>query len=339
MIIVMEQGASREQVDHVCQHIADLGYEAHPIFGKSRVVIGAIGDERGRTQAKAALEVQPGVESVTLILRPYKLVSREVSAERTVVNVGGVEVGGERFVVMAGPCSVECEKQLFETARRVKSAGARILRGGAFKPRTSPYSFQGLAEEGLKLLSAAREATGLPFVTEVVTERDVELVGRYADMFQIGARNMMNYQLLREVGRSGKPVLLKRGMAATLDELLMSAEYIVNEGNDQVILCERGIRTFETFTRNTLDLAAIPAVHLLSHLPIIVDPSHGTGVRELIGTMLNAGIAAGADGAMIEVHPEPENAWSDGAQALVPDDFDKVMESAKRFIVAAERTL
>lgn len=339
MIIVMEQGASREQVDHVCQHIADLGYEAHPIFGKSRVVIGAIGDERGRTQAKAALEVQPGVESVTLILRPYKLVSREVSAERTVVNVGGVEVGGERFVVMAGPCSVECEKQLFETARRVKSAGARILRGGAFKPRTSPYSFQGLAEEGLKLLSAAREATGLPFVTEVVTERDVELVGRYADMFQIGARNMMNYQLLREVGRSGKPVLLKRGMAATLDELLMSAEYIVNEGNDQVILCERGIRTFETFTRNTLDLAAIPAVHLLSHLPIIVDPSHGTGVRELIGTMLNAGIAAGADGAMIEVHPEPENAWSDGAQALVPDDFDKVMESAKRFIAAAERTL
>ncbi len=339
MIIVMEQGASQEQVDHVCQHIADLGYEAHPIFGKSRVVIGAIGDERGRPQAKAALEVQPGVESVTLILRPYKLVSREISAERTVVDVGGVEVGGERFVVMAGPCSVECEKQLFETAHRVKSAGAKILRGGAFKPRTSPYSFQGLAEEGLKLLSAAREVTGLPFVTEVVTERDVELVGRYADMFQIGARNMMNYQLLREVGRSGKPVLLKRGMAATLDELPMSAEYIVNEGNDQVILCERGIRTFETFTRNTLDLAAIPAVHLLSHLPIIVDPSHGTGVRELIGTMLNAGIAAGADGAMIEVHPEPENAWSDGAQSLVPDDFDKVMASAKRFIAAAERTL
>lgn len=339
MIIVMEKGASREQVDHVCQHIADLGYESHPIFGKSRVVIGAIGDERGRTQAKTALEVQPGVESVTLILRPYKLVSREVSAERTVVDVGGVEVGGERFVVMAGPCSVECEKQLFETARRVKAAGARILRGGAFKPRTSPYSFQGLAEEGLKLLSAARDMTGLPFVTEVVTERDVELVNRYADMFQIGARNMMNYQLLREVGRAEKPVLLKRGMAATLDELLMSAEYIVNEGNNQVILCERGIRTFETFTRNTLDLAAIPAVHLLSHLPIIVDPSHGTGVRELIGTMLNAGIAAGADGAMIEVHPEPENAWSDGAQALIPDDFDKMMESAKRFITAAERIL
>jgi 3-deoxy-7-phosphoheptulonate synthase len=339
MIVVMQQGASREQVDHVCQHVTDMGYESHPIFGTERVVIGAIGDEKGRLQAKATIEVQPGVESVTLILRPYKRVSREMKSQRTIVSVGGVEIGGDGFVVMAGPCSVETEAQLMAAAQGVKRGGARILRGGAFKPRSSPYSFQGLEEEGLKLLAAARDETGLPFVTEVVTVRDVDLVARYADMFQVGARNMMNYALLREIGKSGKPVLLKRGMSATLEELLMAAEYVASEGNEQVVLCERGIRTFETYTRNTLDLSAVPAVHLLSHLPIIVDPSHGTGIRELIGSMLNAGIAAGADGAMIEVHPEPENAWSDGAQSLVPEAFEDMMQDAARFVEAAGRKL
>ena len=339
MIIVMERGASKEQVDHVCQHIADLGYESHPIFGKERVVIGAIGDEAGRERAKAALEVQAGVESVTLILRPFKRVSREMKGERTVVDIGGVEIGGDKFVMFAGPCSVESEDQLMSVARAVRKSGAHILRGGAFKPRSSPYSFQGLAEDGLKLLADARAETGMPFATEVVAVRDVELIAKYADMFQIGARNMMNYQLLREVGMAQKPVLLKRGLAATIEELLMAAEYVASEGNAEIVLCERGIRTFETFTRNTLDLAAVPAVHMLSHLPIIVDPSHGTGVRELIGSMLNAGIAAGADGAMVEVHPQPEVAWSDGAQSLLPDTFADVMETARKFVEAAGRTL
>ncbi len=339
MIIVMERGASKEQVDHVCQHITDLGYQPHPIFGTERVVIGVIGDEAGRERAKAALEVQSGVESVTFILRPFKRVSRELKGERTVVDVRGVEIGGSKFVMFAGPCSVESEDQLMSVARSVRKAGAHILRGGAYKPRSSPYSFQGLAEDGLKLLSDAREETGMPFVTEVVSVRDVELIAKYADMFQIGARNMMNYQLLREVGMVEKPVLLKRGLAATIEELLMAAEYVASEGNAEIVLCERGIRTFETFTRNTLDLAAVPAVHMLSHLPIIVDPSHGTGVRELIGSMLNAGIAAGADGAMVEVHPQPEIAWSDGAQSLLPEVFADVMETARKFVEAAGRTL
>ena len=345
MIIVMKPGATQEQVDHVCAHIEALNYTPHPIYGKERVVIGAIGDERGKQQALASLSVQPGVESATPILRPYKRVSKEMRSERTVVTVGGqhgtsaATIGGSQFAVMAGPCSVEDEAQLLTTARAVKAAGARILRGGAFKPRSSPYSFQGLEEEGLKLLAAAREETGLPFVTEVITIQGVELVSKYADMLQIGARNMMNYQLLKAAGASGKPILLKRGMSATMDELLMSAEYIANEGNENVVLCERGIRTFETHTRNTLDIAAVAAIHNLSHLPIIVDPSHATGRAELIGPMLSAAVGAGADGAMVEVHPTPETAFSDGAQSVAPDEFAEVMRQAEVFLKAVGRSL
>ena len=339
MIIVMKRGASQGEVDHIQQHIVELGYAPHPIYGTERVVIGVIGDDRNKTQAIEALTLHDGVESVTPILKPYKRVSQELKRERTVVEVGHARIGSSQFVAIAGPCSVESGEQLIATASAVKKAGARILRGGAFKPRTSPYSFQGLAEDGLKLLAAARDETGLPFVTEVVTPRDVEIVARYADMLQIGARNMMNYQLLREVGQTGKPVLLKRGLAATLEELLMSAEYIVNEGNEQVVLCERGIRTFEPYTRFTLDLSAIPAVHSLSHLPIIADPSHGTGRRELVKPMVLAAIGAGADGIMVEVHPKPEEAFSDGAQSILPDMFRDIMDEAKRYVAAAGRTL
>jgi 3-deoxy-7-phosphoheptulonate synthase len=339
VIIVMRPGAGQEQVDHVCRHITELGYKPHPIYGKERVVIGAIGGDVGKEQARASLSVQEGVESAQLIQRPYKRVSREMKAERTIVDVGGVKVGGDTFCLFAGPCSVEDAEQLMAAAKGVKAAGAQILRGGAFKPRSSPYSFQGLAEDGLQLLAEAREETGMPFVTEVLTVRNVDLVARYADMLQIGARNMMNYQLLREVGKTGKPVLLKRGLAATIEELLMSAEYIADEGNEQIVLCERGIRTFETYTRNTLDLSCVPAVHELSNLPIVVDPSHGTGVRELVGPMVNAAAACGADGAMVEVHPAPEAAFSDGEQSLVPDDFADVVARATPFIEAAGKTL
>ncbi len=339
MIIVMKRGATQEEIDHVQEHIVRLGYTPHPIYGTERVVIGVIGDDRNKKQAIEALTLHEGVESVTPILKPYKRVAQELKKERTVVNVGDAKIGSAQFVAIAGPCSVETEEQLIAAASAVKKAGAHILRGGAFKPRTSPYSFQGLAEDGLKLLAAAREETGLPFVTEVVTNRDVEMVAKYADMLQIGARNMMNYQLLREVGATGKPVLLKRGLAATLEELLMSAEYVANEGNEQVVLCERGIRTFEPFTRFTLDLSAVPAVHSLSHLPIIVDPSHGTGRRELVKPMVFAAIGAGADGIMVEVHPKPEEAFSDGAQSILPETFHGIMDEARRYVAAAGRTL
>ena len=348
MIIVMKPGATPEQIEHVCKHIEVLKYAPHPIYGTERVVIGAIGDEHGKQQALASLSVQPGVESVTPILRPYKRVSKQLKKARTLVKVGRVdpetgaapaEIGGDQFVVMAGPCSVEDETQLVGAARAVKEAGARILRGGAFKPRTSPYSFQGLEEEGLKLLAMAREETGLPFVTEVITIRGVELVAEYADMLQVGARNMMNYALLKVIGQCGKPVLLKRGLCATIEEMLMAAEYVASEGNENIVLCERGIRTFETHTRNTLDLSAVPAVHSLSHLPIIVDPSHGTGRTELVGPMLCAAVGAGADGAMVEVHPTPETAVSDGAQSLVPEEFDEVMEQVARYLSVTGRTL
>ena len=339
MIIVMKPGATPEQIDHVSRHVEELGYQPHPIHGSERVVIGAIGDQGAKPQVLASLSVQPGVESVTPIQKPYKLVSRELTRARTRVDVSGVEIGGDTFAVMAGPCSVEDETQLLSAAHAVKDAGAQILRGGAFKPRSSPYAFQGLEEEGLKLLAVAREETGLPFVTEVVTIAGVELVAKYADMLQIGARNMMNYQLLRATGQTGKPILLKRGLAATIEELLMSAEYVANEGNENVVLCERGIRTFETHTRNTLDISAVPAIHNLSQLPVIVDPSHATGRTEMIGPMLNAAIAAEADGAMIEVHPAPETAFSDGAQSLVPAQFMEIMERARPFLTAAGMSL
>ncbi len=331
MIIVMKPGATKAQFEHVVNKIKEYGFQAHPIVGTERTVIGCIGDERGKTQLQS-LEVADGVESVMPILKPFKLASKEMRKERTVVKIGKHSIGGSQFVVMAGPCSVETRDQILKSAEIVKAAGAQVLRGGAFKPRTSPYSFQGLEEEGLKLLAEAREKVGLPFVTEVITPTDVPLVAKYADMLQIGARNMQNYALLKEVGRVQKPVLLKRGMSSTLKELLMSAEYIMSQGNYNVVLCERGIRTFEDYTRNTCDISAVPALKEMSHLPVIVDPSHGTGVRSLIGPVSKAAVAVGADGLIIEVHPNPEEAYSDGAQSLMPKQFDTLMEDVKKYL-------
>ena len=338
MIIVMKPGATKAQFNHVIEKIKEYGFQAHPIVGTERTVIGCIGDERGKTQLQS-LEVAPGVESIMPILKPFKLASREMRKEKTVVKVGKLSIGDSQFVVMAGPCSVETREQILKSAEIVKAAGAQMLRGGAFKPRTSPYSFQGLEEEGLKLLAEAREKTGLPFVTEVITPTDVHLVAEYADMLQIGARNMQNYVLLKEVGRIKKPVLLKRGMSNTLKELLMSAEYIMSQGNYNVVLCERGIRTFEDYTRNTCDLSAVPALKELSHLPVIVDPSHGTGVRSLIAPVSKAAVAVGADGLIIEVHPNPEAAYSDGAQSLMPKQFDKLMEEVRKYLPLEEKHL
>jgi len=338
MIIVMKPGATKAQFNHVIEKVKEYGFQAHPIVGTERTVIGCIGDERGKSQLQA-LEVAAGVESVMPILKPFKLASREMKKERSVVKVGKHSVGGSQFVVMAGPCSVETREQILRSAEIVKAAGAQILRGGAFKPRTSPYSFQGLEEEGLKLLAEAREKSGLPFVTEVITPTDVPLVATYADMLQIGARNMQNYALLKEVGRVKKPVLLKRGMSSTMKELLMSAEYIMSQGNYDVVLCERGIRTFEDYTRNTCDLSAVPALKEMSHLPVIVDPSHGTGVRSLIPPISKAAVAVGADGLIIEVHPNPEAAYSDGAQSLMPKQFEKLMEDVRKYLPLEDRHL
>ncbi len=338
MIISMRAGATKEEVDHVIEQIGKMGYEAHPIYGKERVVIGAIGDERGKARLHA-LEAAPGVEQVVPILKPFKLAGRELRSDRTVVRVGDLKVGSDQFVVMAGPCSVESREQILETADAVKKAGAQILRGGAFKPRTSPYSFQGLEEEGLKLLAEAREKTGLRIVTEVMTPEDIPLVSKYTDILQVGARNMQNFVLLKRLGQARRPVLLKRSMMGTVQELLMSAEYIISQGNSDVILCERGIRTFETYTRNTLDLSAIPLLHQLTHLPVIADPSHGTGVRSLISTMSKAAVAAGADGLMVEVHPNPEEAFSDGAQSLMPREFVELMADVRRYLPLEKRHL
>ena len=338
MIIVMKSTAREEELQNVIQVIEELGYQAHVIRGTQRSVIGAVGDERGKARLQS-LEAMPGVESVVPILQPFKLTSREFKPIPTVVKVGDAEIGGDRVVVMAGPCSVESETQILETARAVKEAGAAILRGGAFKPRTSPYAFQGLGEEGLRLLAAAREETGLAIVTEVLKPEDVDLVAETADMIQIGARNVQNFALLKRVGEAGKPVLLKRGMAVTIQEFLMAAEYILSEGNYDVVLCERGIRTFETATRYTLDLNAVPVIKKLSHLPIIVDPSHGTGHWEYVTPMAKAGIACGADGLMIEVHMRPEVAMSDGVQSLKPSTFRRLMQEIAPFVQAAGRRL
>jgi 3-deoxy-7-phosphoheptulonate synthase len=328
----MKPGATKAEFNHVIEKIKEYGFQAHPIVGTERTVIGCVGDERSKTQLQS-LEVAPGVESVMPILKPFKLASKEMRKERTIVKVGKYSIGGSQFVVMAGPCSVETREQILKSAEVVKKAGAQVLRGGAFKPRTSPYSFQGLEEEGLKLLAEAREKTGMPFVTEVITPTDVTLVAEYADMLQIGARNMQNFALLKEVGKIKKPILLKRGMSNTLKELLMSAEYIMSQGNYNVVLCERGIRTFEDYTRNTCDLSAVPALKELSHLPVIVDPSHGTGVRSLIAPLSKAAVAVGADGLIIEVHPNPEEAYSDGAQSLMPKQFEKLMEEVKKYLL------
>jgi 3-deoxy-7-phosphoheptulonate synthase len=339
MIIVMKAGADKEQLAAVEAKIAELGYQPHVIYGETRNVIGAVGEERGKEKLQI-LQAMAGVENVVPILKPYKLASLEVQPEPSTIEiVPGLAIGGKEFIVGAGPCAVETREQICETAVAVKAAGARMLRGGAFKPRTSPYSFQGMEEEGLKLLAEARELTGLPIVTEVVNPRDVELVSRYADVMQVGARNTQNFALLKMLGQLDKPILLKRGMATTIQEFLMSAEYILSEGNRRVILCERGIRTFETATRNTLDLSAIPVLKQQTHLPVIIDPSHGTGHSSLVPSMCYAAAAAGADGLLVEVHPCPENATSDGPQSLRPEDFAAMMKKLRAFVAVCERTM
>jgi 3-deoxy-7-phosphoheptulonate synthase len=336
VLIVMDRGATGEDVERVVAAAERLGLKAHPIPGAQRTAVGITGNKGAVTTA--VFEALPGVLEVIRVSHPYKLVSREFHPEDTIVSVGGVPVGGTRIVVIAGPCAVESLEQTVTIAREVKARGADLLRGGAFKPRTSPYAFQGLGEEGLKILAAARDATGLPVVTEVLDTAHVEVVAAYADCLQIGARNMQNFELLKKAGKTGKPVLLKRGMSATLEEFLLAAEYVLAEGNPNVVLCERGIRTFSDFTRNTLDLSIVPAVERLSHLPIIVDPSHGTGRREKVVPMSRASIAAGADGIAVEVHNKPAEALSDGPQALTPGMFSELMSQIRPIAVAVGRT-
>jgi 3-deoxy-7-phosphoheptulonate synthase len=337
MLVVMRQGATAAEVAGVVRAIEARGFKAHPIPGVQRTAIGITGNQ-GAVD-RPVFESLPGVLEVIPVTHAYKLVSREVKPESSVVEVGGVPVGGREVVVVAGPCAVESREQTLTVARRVKAAGARLLRGGAFKPRTSPYSFQGLGEEGLRILAAAREETGLPVVTEALDPEGVDLVERYADAIQVGARNMQNFTLLRRCGKARKPVLLKRGLAATLEEFLMSAEYILSEGNYQVILCERGVRTFSDFSRNTLDLAVVPAVKSLSHLPILVDPSHGTGRRDKVAPMSRGAIAVGADGLLLEVHHEPDAALSDGPQSLTPEMFAALMGEVRQIASVLGRSV
>ncbi len=336
MIIVMKPGASQLAINHVVERIESMNLKSHVIVGTERTVIAAIGDERGKV--KEELETADGVDRVLPILAPYKMASRELR-ERTIVRARDFECGNSKIGVIAGPCSVEGEEQILAIARGVKAAGATALRGGAWKPRTSPYSFQGLKQEGLKMLAAARDATGLAVVTEVMAPEHVPVVAEYADVLQIGARNMQNYLLLQACGETRKPVLLKRGPAATMEEFLLAAEYILDRGNQQVMLCERGIRTFEEHTRFTLPLATVPFLHEKTHLPIVVDPSHGTGKAALVSTMSRAAVAAGADGLILEVHPSPENAWSDGYQTITIEAFGKLMAECRRVAEAIDRTI
>ncbi|HOK48251.1 MAG TPA: 3-deoxy-7-phosphoheptulonate synthase [Bryobacteraceae bacterium] len=331
MIISMKLHATREEIEAVCERIREFGYKVHTIQGEERVVIGAVG-VGDVTPCLESLQGMPGVENAMRISAPYKFVSREFKSERSRIKVNGLEIGGADFVVMAGPCSVESEQQIMQTAEAVARLGGRILRGGAFKPRTSPYDFQGLEVEGLKLLRKAKEATGLAIITEVMSDRDVDLVAEYADILQIGARNMQNFALLKALGRVKRPVLLKRGMSSTLRELLMSAEYIVAAGNPNVILCERGIRTFETATRNTCDLTAVAVLHEMTHLPVVVDPSHATGKRSLVPPLSRAAVAVGADGLLVEVHPCPDKAVSDGAQSLTLEQFATMMQDLAPYL-------
>ncbi len=331
MIISMKLHATKEEVAEVRARIEEFGYKVHSIEGEERVVIGAVG-MGDVTACIESLEAMPQVEKAVRISAPYKFVSKEFRPEKTEITVAGATIGGDEFVVMAGPCSVESEKQILESAEIVARHGAKLLRGGAFKPRTSPYDFQGLEEEGLKLLAKARQVTGLGIITEVMSDRDVDLVAEYADILQIGARNMQNFALLKVLGKCGRPILLKRGLSATVKELLMSAEYIVAHGNHQVMLCERGIRTFETVTRNTCDIGAIAALNELTHLPVILDPSHAAGKRSLVPPLARAGVAVGADGLIVEMHPHPEKAVSDGAQSLDPKQFAKMMADLKPYI-------
>jgi 3-deoxy-7-phosphoheptulonate synthase len=335
MIIVMKSRASTQQVSAVVKRIEALGYRAHLSQGEETTIIGVIGDDRpiDRTQ----FEVLDGVEKTVPILKPFKLASRDMRPADTLIPLNNLQVGGPQIVIIAGPCSVESRSQILEAAHAVKEAGATALRGGAFKPRTSPYSFQGMGEEGLQLLAEAREATGLPVVTEAMSPEQILLVEKYADVIQIGARNMQNYTLLNAVGESRKPVLLKRGMMSTIEELLMSAEYILAKGNTQVMLCERGIRTFEKYTRNTTDINAVPVLKQMTHLPVILDPSHGTGKWEYVSAIAKAGVAAGADGLIVEVHPNPAEAMSDGAQSLKPEKFAQLVRDIRRVAEAVDR--
>lgn len=340
MIVVMRGGASREDVDAVCAHLEELGFQTRPIFGVQKTIIGAVGaPEIDKYGAAEQMRAYDQVEDVHFVGKPYKLVAREAHPEGTVVDVGGVLIGGDAIVMMAGPCTVESEDQVFASAKAVAEAGASILRGGAYKPSTSPYSFQGMGVPGLQLLRAAADRYGLKVVTEVMDPRKVDIVSEYADILQVGARNMQNYDLLKEVGISRVPVLLKRGFAAKLDEWLLAAEYVAAAGNEHIILCERGIRSFDTFSRNTLDLAAVPAAKAASHLPVIVDPSQGTGRRDLVGPMSLAAIAAGADGLIIEVHPNPDHAIKDGAQSLKTEQFARLMPQIERIAEAMGRPL
>ncbi|MGC9397125.1 MAG: 3-deoxy-7-phosphoheptulonate synthase [Anaerolineae bacterium] len=337
MIVIMKHGATTSQIANVTARIEGMGCMTHLSTGEERTIIGVIGN--GRPIDREQIERMSGVERAVAVLRPFKLASREFHPQDSVIPINGISIGGKPLTIIAGPCSVENRAQLLETAQAVRQAGAHILRGGAFKPRTSPYSFQGLGEEGLRLLAEARSITGLPVITEVIAPEMVPLVMTYADILQVGARNMQNFALLHAVGESQRPALLKRGMMATMEELLMAAEYILSHGNQRVILCERGIRTFENYTRNTLDLSAVPMLKQLSHLPVIVDPSHSTGKWELVESMSRAAVAAGADGLIIEVHPHPEEALSDGAQSLKPGRFTALMESLKPIAEAVGRTL
>jgi 3-deoxy-7-phosphoheptulonate synthase len=337
MLVVMKRGSTKEDLTGVIHKITQSGLTGHVSQGVERTVIGVVGQTY--PELRDILEFLPGVEEVIPISKPYKLSSREFQHEDTKVKVGDIIIGGEELVIIAGPCAVETEKQVLDTARAVKAAGANILRGGAFKPSTSPYQFRGLGKEGLEILALARAETGLPLITEVLTPHDVELVAKYADILQIGARNMQNFTLLDEVGKVKKPVMLKRGMSATIQEWLLSAEYILSQGNRQVMLCERGIRTFETYTRNTLDISAIPVVKKLSHLPVIADPSHGTGKWYLVAPLALAAVAAGADGLMIEVHPNPDQALKDGAQSLTFDSFQQLMAQLAPVASSVQRKL
>ncbi|MDI3297794.1 MAG: 3-deoxy-7-phosphoheptulonate synthase [Bacillota bacterium] len=335
MVIVMREGAEASEIERVVRAVEELGLRPHRSDGELRSVVGVVGDV-SRLSEEVFLRL-PGVEQVVRLEQPYKLASRAFRPEGSRVWAGPVEVGGPGIVVMAGPCSVESREQLLEAAQAVREAGAAVLRGGAFKPRTSPYSFQGLGAEGLRLLAEARQRTGLPVVTEVMAPQEVELVAEYADVLQVGTRNMQNFSLLKELGRAGKPVLLKRGMSATVEEWLLAAEYVLSHGNPDVILCERGIRTFEHATRNTLDLSAVPLVKRLSHLPVVVDPSHATGLWELVTPMALAAVAAGADGLLVEVHPDPSQALSDGRQSLRPDRLARLVEQADAVAQAVGR--
>lgn len=337
MVVVMYPLAKEEQIAAVDARLTAMGFRVQVIYGAKRTVVAAVGDRRAIESL--GLEALPGVEKVVPIMKPYKLASREASEESTVIQIRDVTVGGNQLAVIAGPCAVESREQLIEAARAARQAGARFLRGGAFKPRTSPYSFQGMEEQGLKLLAEASEITGMITVSEVIDEYSLAMAAEYIDVLQIGARNMQNFQLLKAAGQSNKTILLKRGLSATIEEWLMAAEYIISEGNRSVILCERGIRTFETYTRNTLDLSAVPLVKTLSHLPVVVDPSHATGKRELVLPMSMAAVAAGADGLLVEMHPDPARALCDGPQSLDPQQFSQLMEAVRPVAAAVGKSL